>query len=93
MTEDARNNPMPHNLIMQDRKSLSVTGVSDVDSFDEHTVIMYTNMGELTVKGDDLHINKLNVDTGDVALEGKIYSLSYTDDTPKGKSLLSKLFK
>ncbi len=93
MTEATNKNVAPHNLIMQDRSSLSVSGVSDVDSFDEQTIVMYTNMGELTVKGDNLHINKLNVESGDVVMEGRIYSMSYTDDTPKSKSLLSKLFK
>lgn len=93
MQEEIRKNTMPHNLILQDRKSLSVSGVSDVDSFDEQTVVMYTNMGELTVKGYNLHINKLNVETGDVVLEGNIYCLSYTDDSPKSKSVLSRLFK
>lgn len=93
MTDAANKNTVPHNLIMQDRSSLSVSGVSDVDSFDEQTVVMYTNMGELTVKGDDLHINKLNVESGDIVMEGKIYSMSYSDDSPKSKSFLSKLFK
>lgn len=93
MQEDNKKNILPHNLIMQNRNTLSVSGVSDVDSFDEQTVIMYTNMGELTVKGDNLHINKLNVESGDVVMEGKIYELLYSEETKKSKNLLSKLFR
>ena len=55
---------MPHHLVLEDRRALTVSGVSDVDSFDELTVIIYTDLGELTVKGEGLHINRLNVETG-----------------------------
>ena len=51
---------MPHHLVLEDRRALTVSGVSDVDSFDELTVIIYTDLGELTVKGEGLHINRLN---------------------------------
>ena len=58
----------PHHLMLEDRRALSVSGVSDVDSFDELTVVIYTEMGELTVKGEGLHINRLNVETGELTL-------------------------
>ncbi len=46
---------MPHHLVLEDRRALTVSGVSDVDSFDELTVIIYTDLGELTVKGGAAH--------------------------------------
>ena len=57
MAEDKRNQvQLPHHLVLEDRRALTVSGVSDVDSFDELTVVIYTEMGELTVKGQGLHI-------------------------------------
>lgn len=85
---------MPQNLVLEDRKKLSVTGVKDVDSFDEETMIIYTELGELTVRGNDLHINKLSVETGELMIEGSIYALVYTDDSGgKKESFFGKIFK
>lgn len=83
-----------HNIILEDRKSLTVSGVSDVDSFDEQTVMLYTELGELTIHGSDLHMNKLNVETGDVSIEGNISSLSYQDEAPRSSGgFMGKLFR
>ena len=73
----------PHNIIMEDRRLLTISGVTDIDSFNEQTVIVFTEIGELTVKGYDLHINKVDVDTGDLTMEGDIYSLTYSDNQPQ----------
>ncbi|MGN0561863.1 MAG: sporulation protein YabP [Candidatus Fimenecus sp.] len=75
--------PVPHNVILEDRRRLTVSGVCDVDSFDEQTVIVFTQMGELTVKGEDLHINRLSLEMGELALEGDITALTYTDRAQK----------
>ncbi len=83
---------LPHTLCLHDRRSLSVSGVRDVDSFDEETVILYTDLGELTIKGVGLHINRLNIETGDVSLEGKIDNLSYAEPRVKG-GVFGKLFR
>lgn len=93
MNTEKKNIKMPHNLILDDRKSLVVTGVSDVDSFDEETVIIYTDFGELTVKGKFLHVNKLSLESGELTLEGQITSLTYTDNKPNNGGFLSKLFR
>lgn len=83
-----------HNIILEDRRSLMVSGVSDVDSFDEQTVMLYTELGELTVRGTDLHMNKLNVETGDVSIEGNIASLAYQDEAPRSSGgFIGKLFR
>ena len=65
MIEEKKTVQMPHQLILEDRRALTLSGVSDVDSFDEMTVIVYTDLGELTIKGENLHINRLNLESGD----------------------------
>ena len=82
MTEENKAQALPHNLIMENRNRLTVSGVSDVDSFDEQTVIVFTDMGELTVKGEALHINRLSLEVGEIMIEGSISSLSYSDSKP-----------
>ncbi len=84
---------MPHNVTMKDRSSLVVTGVTDVDSFDEMTIVAYTDIGELTIKGEGLKINRLSIETGDLSVDGRISSLIYTDDAPKATSFFSKVFR
>lgn len=83
------------NVIMENRRKLSVSGVEDVDSFDEDSIVLFTQAGTLNIKGEDLHINKLSVETGEIAVEGEITSLTYTDDErgARGSGFFSKLFK
>ena len=84
---------MPHLLSLSERRALSVSGVQDVDSFDETTVIVYTEQGELTVKGTGLHINRLNIETGDLTMEGHVESLTYTDVHSRNGGFFGKLFR
>ena len=84
---------MPHNIVLEDRKLLTVSGVSDVDSFDEETVVIFTDMGELTVRGANLHINRLSVEVGELTVEGDIYALIYSDESPKSGGFFSKVFR
>lgn len=70
---------MPHQLILQDRKQLEVGGVVGVDSFDDNIVICDTSLGRLTIHGQGLHLNRLNVDGNALSVEGRIDSLVYTD--------------
>lgn len=90
---DEKKFKMPHNLVMEDRKTLSITGVSDVDSFDESTIIVFTDSGELTVRGMDLHIKNLNIEAGEVSLEGSISQLSYSDNAVKQTGFFSRVFR
>lgn len=85
----------PHNIILEDRKNLSISGVNDVDSFDESLIVLFTELGELSIKGRNLHINALNVDTGELTMTGEIIALYYnTEQAPKGQSsLISRIFK
>lgn len=82
-----------HSIILEDRKLLSLSGVLDVSGFDEQTVILETELGELTVKGDSLHINKFSLETGELNLDGNIYSLVYAENKRTEGGLFSRLFK
>lgn len=83
------------NLVLENRNKLSISGVQDVLSFDDQIVIVATDLGLLTVKGENLRINKLSLDTAEVIIEGEISSLSYSqkDFEKKGEGILSKIFK
>ena len=93
MVDEKRTVKLPHSLILENRKSLTVTGVSDVDSFDEQAVVAYTDLGELTRRGKNLHINKLSLETGELTLDGEVSSMTYTDNQSSNSSFLSKLFR
>lgn len=83
------------NLILENRKKLTISGVKDVLSFDDEVVVMETTLGLLSIKGEQLKINKLSIDTGDVVVEGEIGVLTYSDSSKKEHegSLLGKIFK
>lgn len=83
------------NIIIENRRKLSISGVEDVDSFNEESIVLFTTMGMLTIKGQDLHINRLNIEIGDVAIEGLIDEMIYSDSDDKRDSsgFFSKLFK
>lgn len=85
---------IPHSITVDSRKRIALTGVLDIDSFNEQGVIVLTDLGVLIIKGNDLHINKLNVESGDVSIDGSIDSLTYTDiNDKKTGSILKSLFK
>ncbi len=84
------------NIILENRQKLSISGVIDVFSFDDQVVILETELGLLTVKGENLRINKLSIDTSEVIVEGDIASLNYSDNKSSEKtkgSLISKIFR
>lgn len=84
------------NIVLENREKMNVTGIVDVLSFDDQIIIIETELGLLTIKGDDLKINKLSIDTSDFIVEGKINSLIYSNadnGMPKSKNILSKIFK
>ena len=82
------------NLILENREKLNVSGVNDVLSFDDQVVIMETELGLLTVKGENLKINKLNIDTSEVIVEGKVDNLSYSEHQTKSEGgIFGRIFK
>ena len=83
------------NLILENRGKLSISGVLDVLSFDDQIVIVQTDLGMLTIKGENLRINKLSIDTSEVIVEGEINNLAYSEKEleKKNSSFLGKIFK
>ena len=68
-----------HRVVMEGRQSLRVSGVEDVESFDDDTVVIYTVDGTMTVKGMDFRINKLSVEDGELEIDGDVNSILYSD--------------
>ncbi len=94
MNNEEKNARPIHNVIMEGRKNLTISGVTDVDSFDERCIVLYTQMGELVIKGRELHINSMSVETGDMTIDGDIWALNYGDKDKKGSpTFLGKLFR
>ena len=85
-----------HKVNMMNRRMGSITGVSDVISFDISEVLLETDLGMMQIKGADLHVNRLTLEKGEIELEGRIDSIQYSEvsDFKKGgESLLNRLFR
>ena len=93
ITDEKSIHKLPHNIIMEDRKKLSVSGVTDIDSFDEQTIVAITYLGELTIRGWNLHITRLNLEQSELMVDGEISSLTYTDVRPKAQGFFSKVLR
>lgn len=98
MTIDERktiNTAVVQNLILENRGKLSISGVLDVLSFDDQVIMVETELGLLTIKGENLRITKLSIDTSEVIVEGNISYLAYSNkEVEKNKgSIMSKIFK
>ena len=83
-----------HRLELEGRERLVVTGVEEVERFDEEEIVMATTAGTLVVGGEGLHIGKLNLDGGELHVDGSIHTLLYEDQGPSGGrgGLLRRLF-
>ncbi|MCI7043001.1 MAG: sporulation protein YabP [Lachnospiraceae bacterium] len=89
-------NKRAHKITLLNRRTCNLTGVNDVLSFDVNEIILETDQGMLMIKGSELHVNRLTLDKGEVDVEGKIDSFTYSEQAgsaAKGESLLSRLFK
>ena len=82
-----------HNLIIENRESVTLSGVTSVGSFDEHSVVLYSDCGEINISGSDLHMSRLSVDSGDVDVTGHIKSVVYSDNGPRKEGVFKKIFK
>lgn len=80
-----------HSVSMENRSKLSLTGVDDVSGFDESLIVLKTAAGALNIRGEGLHIGRIDVDSGQLEVSGKIQELSYDESQP-GHSLWSRLF-
>ena len=79
-----------HEVHMENRERMSLTGIDDVKGFDENTVVLATSQGELTVRGEGLHIDKIDLEAGQLAMRGHIQELSYAETVSGG--FFSRLF-
>ncbi len=85
-----------HKVTMTNRRSCAISGVNDVLSFDIHEILLETEQGMLMIKGDDLHVSRLTLDKGEVDIDGRIDSFTYSDAAGSGhknESFLTKLFR
>ncbi|HHY78162.1 MAG TPA: sporulation protein YabP [Clostridiales bacterium] len=85
----------PHSINLEGREKLYITGITDVDSFNDTTVIVGTQMGELVIKGEELSISNLDVENGDVMIKGLIHSMVYESKAvnKSEKGFFKSLFK
>ena len=94
--EELKNTGRMHKVTMTNRRTCTLNGVNDVLSFDIHEILLETEQGMLMIKGNDLHVNRLTLDKGEVDVDGRIDSFSYSDSSTgshKNESLLSRLFR
>ncbi len=92
---DDKNRNTLQNIFLENREKLSISGVLDVFSFDDQIIIIETELGLLTIKGENLKITKLSLDTSDFIVEGYINNIFYSnnDNVKKNQNLFSKIFK
>lgn len=83
---------MPHELRLENRARLNVTGVREVESFDESAVVLHTAKGVLVIRGQSLHLQTLSIDGGQVAVDGTVDALAY-EETQKQGGFFSRLFR
>ena len=83
----------PHHVTLEDRRRLTVSGVEDVERFDESTIVLSTSLGVMTVTGEELHIEKLSLDGGDLQVEGSIDAILYEEDREPRGGFFSRLLR
>jgi len=94
--EEFNNKPRQHKLSLLNRKGCTLTGIVDVLSFDVNEVLLETDQGMLMIRGKELHVNRLSLEKGEVDVDGRVDSLTYSEGhntATKNESLISKLFR
>ena len=89
--EESRTTDKPHSLSIENRERMSLSGVEDVSGFDENTVILTTSLGALIIRGDGLHIGRIDLELGQLEVQGHVRELSY-DEPVQRESLWTRLF-
>ena len=90
MAQEERNREMPHSVILEGREKLTISGVTDVHSFDEEQVLLETVRGMLVVRGQGLHVERL--EAGELIIQGEIGLLEYDDSVQPRDSLFRRIF-
>ncbi len=80
-------------IVLEDRSNLLISGVEQVDSFNENTIILSTVKGGLSIKGEGLNVSKVNLDEGNVRITGIINSILYNNKEGAPKNLMGRIFK
>lgn len=93
MEEKKAVKPKVQNIILENKQKLLISGVIDVESFNEEYIIVHTELGGLAVKGQELHISRLNLDNGELNVEGDIISLEYSETEGSKGGFFSRLFR
>lgn len=88
--KNSDNKGTQHNVFIEGRKRAELSAIDDVISFDERSVVLGCALGVISIEGEDLHILKMNVESGDIVIEGKICGMIYIDKTSRKSSLLRK---
>jgi len=91
-TADDKALELPHRLVLEGRSRLSVTGITEIESFDENAVVLYTTRGTLIIHGRQLHLQMLSLDGGQVSVDGTVDAMTYEDDQRAAGGFLSRLF-
>ena len=81
-----------HRLQLDSREKLTVSGVEDVERFDDQCIVLRTGAGVLVVSGEGLHIGKLSLDGGELHVDGRIDGINYEEEQPSRSGLFSRLF-
>ena len=89
--DDRARPELSHRVILEERGQLVISGVEEVESFDENTIYLTTAQGALEIQGDELHIEKLSLDGGDLKVEGRVNALIYGEENRSRGGLLSRL--
>ena len=82
-----------HNIILEDRKKLVLSGITDVESFEDDAIQLKTSLGDLTIRGAGLKMESFISEAGDLTVNGNVYAMVYTNDSSKKQSFVSRLFK
>ncbi len=92
MAAEERNREMPHTVILEGREKLTISGVVDVQSFNEEQVLLETVRGMLVVRGQGLHVERLQLEAGELIVEGEVGLVEYDDSVQPRGGLLKRLF-
>lgn len=93
MSEEQKNTKTVQNIILENRRKIAISGVLDVDSFDEHSIILLTDLGILEVNGADIKIEKLNLENGEISASGEFDNIEYVTDRIEKGGVLKKIFR
>ena len=89
--DDRARPELSHHMILEEREQLTVSGVEEVESFDENTIFLTTAQGPLEIQGGGLHIEKLSLDGGDLKVEGRVNALLYGEENRSRGGLFARL--